>query len=81
MAFVLLKSLKAHRRIAPLNINVSLVPDPFPHTKNEKASANAEAKNMVGEERFDAAGLPDPGPCLTPNTNPISLKRKSPSKR
>ena len=65
MAFVLLKFLKAHRRIAPLNINASLVPDPFPHNKNKQAPANAEAKNMVGEEGFEPPTLWSQTRCAT----------------
>ena len=77
MAFVSLKSQKVHHRIVPLNISVADSPYalsspqiPIPYPKNEKAPADAEAKNMVGEEGSDAAGLPDPDTFLTPNTNP-----------
>ena len=72
MAFVSLKSQKVHHRIVPLNISVADSPYalsspqiPIPYPKNEKAPADAEAKNMVGEEGFEPPTLWSQTRCAT----------------
>ena len=79
MAFVLLKSLKAHRRIAPLNINASLVPDPFPHTKNEKALANAEAKIWSVKRDSTRLGFQPPARVSPQTRTPYPKNEKAPA--